>query len=220
MSTVHKMSNVAVAMQSALGAAKTITGISKAAPGVVTATHDFANGDYVLLAVVGMWQLNNRVFRVCNVSTTVSFQLEDISGGTGISTVSFDTFTSGTAQKITFGTSITTATSIEASGGEFGFIDTTTIHANQKTQIPGVADPVTKKFQHLWDITDAGQIAMKTASDAQSELAFRLTYGVGGPIEVFTGYVGYTGSPNGSAQDKITSPATITAFGQPSYYSA
>lgn len=220
MSTVHKMSNVAVAMQSALGAVKTISGISKAAPGVVTGTHDFSNGDFVVLTIQGMWQLNGRVFRVCNISTTVSFQLEDISGGTGISTVGFDTFSSGTANKITFGVSITSATAIEATGGDFGYIDTTTIHTNQKTQIPGVADPITKKFTHLWDITDAGQIAMKTASDNQAQLAFKLTYGTSGPIEVFTGYVGFTGSPNGSAQDKITSPATITAFGPPSYYSA
>jgi hypothetical protein len=218
MSTVRKMSNVAVAMQSALGAAKTITAISKAAPGVVTATHDFSNGDYVVLTVQGMFQLNGKVFRVCNISTTVSFQLEDISGGTGISTVSYDTFTSGTAEKITFGTSITTATSIDASGGDFSYIDTTTIHTNQKTQIPGAAEPITKKFEHLWDITDAGQIAMKAASDAQAQRAFKLTYGTSGPIEVFTGYVGFTGSPNGSAQDKITSPATITAFGLPNYY--
>jgi hypothetical protein len=218
--SVHKMSSVAVAMQSALGATKTITNISKAAPGVVTGTHDFANGDFVVLEVQGMYQLNGRVFRVCNVSTTVSFQLEDITGGTGISTVNFDTFASGNAKKITFGTSITTATSIDASGGDFSYIDTTTIHVNQKTQIPGVAEPIVKKFEHLWDIADAGQIAMKTASDAQTQLAFKLTYGTGGPIEVFTGYVGFTGSPNGSAQDKITSPASITAFGPPSYYSA
>jgi len=220
MSTVRKMSNVAVAMQSALGTAKTITAISKAAPGVVTATHDYSNGDYVVLTVQGMFQLNGKVFRVANVSTTVSFQLEDVSGGTGISTATYDTFSSGTAEKITFGTSITTATSIDASGGDFSYIDTTTIHTNQKTQIPGAAEPITKKFEHLWDITDAGQIAMKAASDAQAQRAFKLTYGTGGPIEVFTGYVGFTGSPNGSAQDKITSPATITAFGLPNYYSA
>lgn len=220
MSTVRKMSNVAVAMQSVLGADKTITGISKAAPCVVTATHDFSNGDFVVLTVQGMWQLNGKVFRVCNVSTTVSFQLEAVSGGTGIDSTLFDTFSSGTANKITFGTSITTATSIDATGGEFGYIDTTTIHTNQKTQIPGSAEPITKKMEHLWDITDAGQIAMKVASDAQAQRAFKLTYGTSGPIEVFMGYVGFTGSPNGQAQDKITSPATITAFGLPNYYSA
>ena len=40
MSTPRKWSNVAVAMQSALGADITITAISKASEGVVTATKD------------------------------------------------------------------------------------------------------------------------------------------------------------------------------------
>lgn len=220
MSTVRKMSNVAVAMQSALGASKTITAISKAAPGVVTATHDFANGDFVVLSVLGMYQLNGRVFRVVNVSTTVSFQLEDVSGGTGISTVSFDTFISGTAQKITFGNSITTAASIDMTGGEFDQLDTTTIHSNQKSQIPGAASPIEIGMEHLWDITDAGQIALKNASDLQTQNAFKMTFGTGGPIMVFTGYVGYVGAPTGSAQGIITSKSTMTLFGTPSYYSA
>jgi hypothetical protein len=219
MATVRKMSNVAVSMQSALATAVTITAISKAAPGVVTATNTYANGDYVLLSVSGMYQLNNKVFRVCNVSGT-NFQLEDVSGGTGIDTTAYDTFSSGTAKKITFGTSITSASSMTASGGDFDFIDTTTIHVNQKSQIPGAANPIAFAMDHLWDITDAGQIAMKSASDTQSQLAFKMVFGTGGPIMVFSGYVGYTGSPQGNAQDKLTSKATITAFGTPTYYSA
>jgi len=220
MSTVRKMSNVAVAMQSALGLPKTITAITKANPGVVSsASHGFANGDYVVLNIQGMQQLNNRVFRVVSVATG-TFQLEDITGGTGIDTTNYDTFSSGTAQKITFGTSITSAATMDASGGDFDFIDTTTIHDNVKTQIPGTANPITKSFDNLWDITDAGQIAMKQASDAQEQRAFRFTYGTGGPIEVFVGYVGYTGMPTGAAQDKIVSKATITAFGTPTYYAS
>lgn len=220
MSTVRKMSNVAVAMQSALGGALTIGGITMAAPGVVTSTsHGLANGDFVLLTIQGMYQLNGRVFRVSSVAAS-TFELEDTTGGTGIDTSTFDAFVSGTAQKITFGTSITTAASMDASGGDFDFIDTTTIHSNVKSQIPGSANPITKSFDNLWDIADAGQIAMKAASDAQAQRAFKFTYGVGGPIEVFSGYVGFTGAPTGAAQDKITSPATITAFGSPSYYSA
>lgn len=220
MSTVRKMSNVAIAMQSALGIAKTITGITLAAPGVVTATHDYANGDYVVLAIQGMSQLDGRVFRVCNVSTTVSFQLEDISGGTGLSTVGFDAFVSGTAKKITFGTSITTSTTLDATGGNFSFLDTTLVHSNVKSQIPGVADPLAFNMDVLWDITDAGQIALLAASNAQSQLAFKITYGTGGPIQVFTGYVGFTGAPKGAAQEVLKSTATITAFGKPTYYSA
>lgn len=220
MSTIRKMSNVAVAMQSALGAAKTITAISKAAPGVVTATHDFSNGDFVVLDIQGMWQLNNRVFRVCNVSTTVSFQLEDVSGGTGISTVSFDTFSSGTAQKITFGTSITTMADVQMTGGEFDKLDTTVIHQNVKTTIPGAANPFQMDFEHLWDVTDAGQVALHNASEAQSKLAFKFTFGVSGAIMVFNGYVGHSALPNASALQVIKTKSSIDSQGTPTYYSA
>jgi len=220
MSQVRKMSNVAVAMQSAIAAAKTIASITQAAPGIVTSTtHGYANGDYVFLEVQGMTQVNARVFRVVNVAAD-TFQLEDVTGGTGIDTTNFDAFSSGTAKKITLGNSITTAASINVSGGNFDFIDTTTIHTNQKSQIPGAANPISISMDQLWDVTDAGQIALKGASDTQSQLAFKFTFGSGGPIMVFVGYVGFTGAPTGSAQDKITSPATITAFGSPTHYSA
>ncbi|MBE0435701.1 MAG: phage tail protein [Methylomicrobium sp.] len=217
---VRKWSNVAVAMQSALGAAITISAISKAAPGIVNAAgHGLANGAYVMLEIQGMYQLNGRVFRVANVAAE-TFELEDVTGGTGIDTTDFDAFTSGTVKEITFGTSITTATTVNSSGGDFDFIDTTTIHVNQKSQIPGSANPISYAMEQLWDVSDAGQIAMKTASDTQDQRAFRFTFGTGGPIMVFVGFVGFSGSPGGTAQDKITTPATITAFGSPTYYSA
>lgn len=122
-------------MQSALGSAVTITGITKASPGVVTAAgHGFSNGDIVYLDVVGMYQLNEKVVRVANV-TTDTFELE------GVDTTLFEAFTSGTAAEATLGTSITTATTISASGGNFSFIDSTTIHANAKRRSPACQKP-------------------------------------------------------------------------------
>lgn len=219
MATVRKWSNVAVAMQSALGTAKTITSIAVGATATVTATHDFSAGDFVVFDVLGMYQLNGRVFRVLSVSTTVSFVIEG-DGAASLNTTGYDAFTSGTCQKITFGTSITTATNINASGGDFDFIDTTTIHVNQKTQVPGSANPLSYSFDNLWDPADAGQIAMISASNAQTKRAIKFTFGTGGPIMVFNGYIGYVGAPTGSAQDKIVSPAAITAFGTPTYYAS
>lgn len=219
MATVRKWSNVAVAMQSALGTSKTITAIAKGTTATVTATHDFSIGDFVVFSVQGMYQLDGRVFRVLSVSTTVSFVIEG-TGAASLDTTNYDTFTSGTVSKITFGTSITTATTMSASGGDFDFIDTTTIHTNVKTQTPGSANPLSYSFDNLWDPADAGQIAMKAASDAQSQRAVKFTFGTGGPIMVFNGYVGFTGSPTGSAQDKIVTPAVFTAFGLPTYYAS
>ena len=65
MAIITKWSNVAVSVQSAIAATKTITAITKASPGVVSSTaHGYSNGDYVLLTISGMYQLNYRVMRV------------------------------------------------------------------------------------------------------------------------------------------------------------
>ncbi len=214
MATVRKWANVAVAMQSALAAADTITAITKANPAVVTATaHGLSNGTYVLLTVQGMWQLDKKVVRVAN-QTANTFECE------GIDSTLYETFSSGTAEAITFGTTLSSIATISASGGDFDFIDTSTIHSNVKSQIPGQANPLTYSFDNLWDMSDTAQLAMKAASDGQAERAFKFTFGSGGPIMVFAGYCGYAGAPTGNAQDKITSPAVITAFGTPTYYAS
>jgi hypothetical protein len=61
---------------------------------------------------------------------------------------------------------------------------------------------------------------MKSASDAGAQRAFRFTFGTGGKIFVFVGYVGFTGAPAGSAQDKVTSQATISAQGFSTAYAS
>ena len=128
--------NVAVAMESARAAAKTITAVTKANPGVASSTaHGYANGDILILTAQGMFQIDQRVVRVAGV-TADTFQLE------GIDTANFETFVSGTAAKLTMGTSITTATTVNPSGGDFDFIDTTTIHAAQP-------DPRTAQRGHI-----------------------------------------------------------------------
>lgn len=214
MATARKWSNVAVAMQSALAAADTITGITKANPGVVTATaHGMSNGDYVFLTVSGMHQLNNRVARIANVAAN-TFELE------GIDTTLFETFSSGTAEGITFGSTITTATTINAGGGDFDFIDTTTIHDNAKTQIPGLSNSSTFTMDHIWDPADTGLLALKAAYDAQGIRAFKFTFGTGGRIMVFAGYVGANLLPGGQAQGLVTTPSAITMFGSPNYYAS
>lgn len=214
MATARKWSNVAIAMESTLAAAKTLTAITKANPGVASSTaHGYSNGDYVLLSVQGMYQVDSMVVRVAGV-TADTFQLE------GVDTTNYDTFSSGSAYKITFGTTLSTATSLNGSGGDFDFIDTTTIHGNAKTQMPGLANPATYSFDNIWDVADAGLIAMKQASDEQDTRCFKFTFGTGGQIMVFNGYVGASLLPGGQAQQLVTTSAVITMFGKPKYYSA
>lgn len=214
MATPRKWSNVAIAMESARAAAKTITALSKANPGVATSvSHGYTTGDYVALTISGMFQLNDRSARII-VLTADTFSIE------GVDTTNFDTFSSGTAEKLTFGTSVTTATSVSSSGGGFDFIDTTTIHGNSKTQMPGLPAAATYNFDNIWDVSDAGLLAMKSASDAQAKKAFKFTFGTGGQILSFLGYVGCSLLPGGSAQQMVTTTAAITMNGTPNVYSS
>jgi len=215
MANVTKWSSVAVAVQSALAAAITISAVTKASPGVATYTGatNPTNGDYIVMTASGMSQINGRVFRVANVNTGgKTFELE------GENTTSYDTFSSGSFQIITFGTTMTTATGLSASGGDYDFIDTTTIHDNVRTQIPGLASPAVYTFESIWDAADTALIALKTASDAQAQRAVKFTFANAQKL-VFNGYIGATLLPAGNAQDKVTTQVAITMFGRPTILS-
>lgn len=82
-------------LQVLTGAAKTITGVTRANPGVVTsAAHGFSNGQEIYIDNVGgMTQLNARNFIVAN-ATANTFTLKD-AFGTDIDTTGFTAYTSG-----------------------------------------------------------------------------------------------------------------------------
>lgn len=83
------------------GATKVTTGITKASPAVVTsALHGFTDGEQVRFSnVVGMTQINNKVYTVHNPSTN-SFSLRDKTDTVNIDSSAFTTFVSGTVRQV------------------------------------------------------------------------------------------------------------------------
>lgn len=79
-----------------LEAPKTITGITKANPGVVTSNaHGFTNGQWVyIIGVNGMTQVNGKYYFVFGV-TANTFQLLDILNQNNVNTTGYSTYTSG-----------------------------------------------------------------------------------------------------------------------------
>ena len=215
MATPIVWKNVAVSMQSAIASAVAISAVTKADPGVATSTaHGYADGDILYLGdMIGMYQLDQKAVRVDNKADN-TFELE------GVDTTAFDTYVTGNSYKVTLGNSITSATTINASGGEFDFVDTTTIHANTKSQIPGLPSPISFQMDLIWDASDTAHAAMKTASDTQSRRVFKFQFGAGGKILLFAGYVGFSGLPGGQAQGLVTCKAVITMNGTPTYYAS
>jgi len=208
-----KWSNVQVAIGT-LGTAVPINTLSKANPGLVEYTGtDPATGDYVALtSILGMVQVNNRIFRVGNEDTVGDdFELESED------TTLYDTFVSGNFQPVTFGTSLSVAAGVAVSGGDFAFLDTTTIHDTQQTQIPGLAAATAFTFDCFWDPSDAGLAALVAASNAQAQRALRLTF-ANAYKYLLLGYVGATLSPTGNAQEMVKTSVVFTAFGRSKTY--
>jgi len=175
--------NVVVQIQTALAAAKTITGISKVAEAVITGTHDYSVGDYILIeAVGGMTQINNRVVRVKSVSTTVSFVAE------GLNSTNFTTYTSGgTAKKITLGASFDNISQISLPDAAPEEQDVTTIHDDEK-QIEFSHDSAQKGTLSLVaNPLATAIIEVQSASSVRERRAFLVTF-ITGQKALFNAY--------------------------------
>lgn len=213
--TTNVWSNVSIAVQSALATAITISSISKANPGVVTYTGtDPSNGDYVILDVWGMYQMDETIVRVANVNAGANtFECE------GFDTSSYDTFSSGTGQVITFGTTLSIVRGLQGSGGDFQEIDDTTVHDQVRVVIPGVANPISYNLECRWDPSDTGLIALVAASRAKAKRAIKVTFPSGAKMLTY-GYIGATGLATGNAQDIVTTPVEIKAGAKATNYSS
>lgn len=207
--------NTAVAMQSTLGSAKTITAISKASAAVVTGTHDFAAGDYVVIkSVVGMVEINDRVVRVLSVSTTVSFVCE------ALDSTGFTTYVSGgTATKVTAFTAFDNATSFNYPEPAPTRIDVTTVHDTIKKEVFGLDEAPQITMSVLSDPTGTISAAVKTAALAKTTRAFKLTL-QNGNILIFNAYVAGGRGLDGSAGAVATGTVSLTLAAAEQYFAA
>lgn len=213
MPTPNVWRKVGIDVESALGAAKTITAISKVTEAVVTATHDFAIGDYVrMIGIAGMQQLDEVVARVKSVSTTVSFVLE------GVDSTLFDTFTSGTVKKITFGTAMSTVQEISSSGGDAQYTPTTTVHSERDTQIPSGENVLVYTMNNIFDPADVGLLALRAASRAKTSLAIKFNFSTGAKI-CFGAFISAPLTPTGSTGAVVQTPVSFSVRALPTPYS-
>lgn len=215
MGKIYTNSGLQMSMESAIAAAVTITAASNAAPGVFTAANTYANGDVVLLEVLGMTEVNNRLYRIIAVSAT-TFQIANVGNTAGLSTVGFGVFVSGTAKKLTLGTTITGVQEFNAAGGDAKFLPTTTVMDKVDTQIIVGANAVTYNLVMQWDPADAAQAAMIAAFEVAAAKGFQIKW-PDGRLCLFYGSVGYAGIPGGASQGVTTSPAAVSLSGRPTY---
>lgn len=206
-------SNVGVDVQTSLSSAQTISAITKASTGVVTYVGaDPTNGDYIVVTANGMTQVNDRIFRVANVNAgSNTLELE------GEATTDYGTFTSGTFQIITYGASFNILQTIQVSGGEPEYADTTTIHDEVRKRAPTVVSPLSLSSDALFDLADPGFVEARIAYRAKTKRAILLRFGTGSKMAM-NGYFSAAGVPTGQAQGVVQTRITIEAQNTPSVW--
>jgi hypothetical protein len=193
MPTIRTPAGTKIYMASAAaGTAQSITGITKASPGVLTysGADTFTNGTYAALSsMFGMTELEDALIRVANVNTAANtLELEDQN------TSAYSTFVSGNISPVTLDTEIVTATGFTISGGDQQFAEYTYLWDKITRKQPTTKSGMTIEVPAIWDPQDASSIAILAASDASAKRGFKVVLPDGLEI-LFFGYIGSSGLP-------------------------
>ncbi len=164
--------NIKVEVEASLDAADTVTAITLANPGVGTATaHGFANGDIIKFYVSGgMVELDGQAVRVANI-TANTFELE------GLDTTAYSAWTSGTAKKIASFQTLSSAQQITMPNPAPNKIETTTLIDKQRQYAYGLPEAPDGSITGLFNPGGTAEGLIKAATNANTALAFRVTFG-------------------------------------------
>ena len=205
-----------VAIASGYGAPVTITAITNADPGVVSATaHGFTNAD--LVEVTSGWsRLTDKVVRVSG-SLTNTFNLE------GIDTTTTSIYPSGggigSAREITGFTQLAQITGSTSTGGEQQFLDYQFLEADAQKRIPTFKSPAGITFTVADDPSLPGYILAKAANDDRVPRAVRVTLSNGATL-LYNAFISLSTIPSLTVNELMTVEVTLSLLAEPVRYSA
>lgn len=163
--------NVRVEISKTETAAKTVSAVTQASPGVATSTsHGLADGSVGYFnAVTGMVNLEGQPARV-DAPVTNTFNLE------GIDTTNFPAFTAGTFVPISVWSTLSRAAAYDIGGGDADPIDTTVLLDVIKQNANGLLAAQTVKIDLKLDTTDEEALSLvRAAATSQAYKTFRIT---------------------------------------------
>jgi hypothetical protein len=180
--STQKGRNVRVEIAATYSAAKSVTGITKASPGVATsAAHSMAEGAIGYFSgITGMTELEGQAASV-DTTATNSFNLE------GLDSTLFGTMT-GTCSFTPVATwaTLSVATSYQISGGDIDQLDTTTLLDTIKQQDVGMLAAQTVSFDAFSDPQLAAMALTEAAAMTGGFIVVRITF-PNGERRVFRG---------------------------------
>lgn len=193
--------NVKVEVQATKGSAITVTGVSKAAEGVVTASNTLTDGDVVVFVVAGgMVELDGQACRVKTASGS-GFTLE------GLDTTNYSTWTAGTCYEVATWATMDAAQSVSMPNPAPQKIDVTTLIDTSKQYVYGLPDAPDGSIKGLYNPNGTAEQYIKAATKSNSNLAFRLNFASGEKVifnAAVSGGSGFELPTNAAAETTIS----------------
>lgn len=199
---------VRVEVQKTVAAAKTITAISLANPGVATSTaHALADGTVGFLnAVAGMVNLDGQAIRI-DAPAANTFELQ------GVDTTTYPAFTAGTFVPVTVWSTLSRSSSYNIGGGAAEKIKTTVLLDEIEQQANGLLAAQTVSFNINHETVDEEALQLiATAAINQAYLVFRITF-KDGAQRIFRGQPSMPGEDVGQGA-LATGTLEVTVKGQ------
>jgi hypothetical protein len=205
-----------VAIASGYGSPITVTGISNANPGVVSAVgHGLANGD--LVEVTSGWsRLTNKIVRVAGV-TTDTFELE------GYDTSSTSIYPAaggaGSVRKITGTTQLSQILTSTTDGGVQQFVDYQFLESEMQKRIPTIKSAAGLTFEVADDATQPGYILASAANDDRLPRAVTVSLPSGSKI-LYNAYISLNRTPSLTVNQIMACQVTLSLLAEPVRYAS
>lgn len=211
-----KSQGATLKVSTATAAADNISGITKASPGVVSATaHGIASGSIVTIeSVVGMVEVNDRAYVAYNDASptpTGTFQLK------GVDTSAYTTYGSGGTATAHTMTEIGQVTSVEGFNGQSTEIDSTHLRSTAKEFMIGLQDFGTVTLGVTLYQGDAGQAKLRSLKATAAIGTFSITLS-DGYIAAFRGFVQSFSFGGVTPDGVVTGQVQIRVSGEPAWF--
>lgn len=206
-----------IAIASGYGAAKNMTALSNANPGVGTleAAHGVATGDFI--EVTSGWsRLTNKVVRAGTVATN-DVPLEGID--TSLTSIYPATGGTGTVREVTGWTQLSQILSSSSSGGEQQFLEYQFLESDAQKRIPTFKSAAGISFTIADDPTQPGYQLASTANDDRLPRAVRVTLPSGSVI-LYNAYISLNKTPTLTVNELMSVEVTLSLLAEPVRYAS
>ena len=204
-----------VAIASGYGAAKTMSAITNANPGVATlaAGHSVSTGDY--LEVTSGWsRLTNKIVKAGTVSTN---DVPLVGIDTTLTSIYPAAGGAGSVRAISGWTQLSQILSSASNGGEQQFKTYQFLESDSEKRIPTYKNAMGLTFSVADDPTQPGFVLASAANDDRLPRAVRITLPNGGVL-VYNAYISLNKTPSLTVNELMACEVTLSLLAEPVRY--